>query len=138
MRAAALKIPDNVVPKRALRLTTKNAWAAYARRRWRTNALAMIMDEWDLSEGEARGLLYASVSQRTIDKVLDHLGPCDGFRLALEVLLIRQGISFEQFIEHEKERLEHEGRRIEEERRSMAEMARRLPAVLSLVAGSGD
>jgi hypothetical protein len=78
---------------RPLTLTTANSWASYVRRRWHANTLAQIQTEWDLSESQARSLLYAQASQRTIDLILNHKN--GGFMLGLDLLCIRMQVSLE-------------------------------------------
>src|SRR6185369_5350630 len=72
MRAAVQEISSKSFARSSSRKSTKNAWAAYVRNRWPANTLGAIQAEWDLTEGEARGVLYAQASQPTIDKILDH------------------------------------------------------------------
>lgn len=82
--------------RRALKLSTKNAWAKYARLRWPNNGVKGAMAEWDLTDGQARGLVYAQVSQATIDTILDH--PNGGFGLGLEILCLRMQTSLEDYV----------------------------------------
>jgi len=104
MRAAVVEISSKSVVKSTPGLSTKNAWAQYVRRRFRgANLVKACQGEWRLTENEARGLVYAQASQRTIDKVLDAEGPFKGFGLGLEILAIKQGVKLEQYIEKQAE-----------------------------------
>lgn len=117
MRAGTLEISSKSIGKSSFRLSTKNAWAKYVRNRWRTNTLNAIQAEWDLTEGEARGVLYAQASQSTIDKILDREDerrPLGGFRLGLAILEIRTGTFLERYIDQLG--VESEAARIEWER----------------------
>lgn len=119
-----MEIPNKYVQKSSVGLSTKNAWALYARRRWPVNTLKSAMAEFDLSEGEARGLVYATIGQAAIDKILDH--PRGGFALGLLILQIRCQTSIQQHIEHEKVRLDGEAKRLEADRQTADRLAVRL------------
>ena len=108
-----LEIPSKYFPEKSLRLSTKNAWAKYVRNRWKANTLGAVQSEWDLTEGEARGVVYAQASQATIDKILDHKD--GGFELGLEILCIRLGTTLEEYV----------ARKAEEARREQAEWVAR-------------
>ncbi len=99
MGQAVREFSNDFIRKSSLTLSTKNAWAQWARRRWPNNGLKGAMADFGLSEGEARGLIYATVSQSTIDKLLEHR--FGGFALGLEILAIKTGITLEQHIEHQ-------------------------------------
>jgi hypothetical protein len=113
--------------------TTKNAWARWARNRYPSNGLKGLMGEFGLTEGEARGLLYAQASQPTIDKLLDH--PRGGFGLGLEILVIRTGISLEQYIEEQAKGAENERERAEERGRYLESLEARWRARCAEPAG---
>lgn len=115
------------------RLSTKNAWALYARRRWPTNGVKAAMLEWGLTLGEAKGLFAATVSQTTIDKILDHRR--GGFGLGLLILEIRMQTSLQAWIHSERERLAHEAARQAADAAALDEMARHLPARLGVGGG---
>ena len=88
------------------RLSTKNAWAKYVRNRWPNNALKGAMAEWNLTEGQARGVVYAQISQSTIDVILereDLRRPAGGFALGLVILAIKTATSLENYIAAEAE-----------------------------------
>lgn len=104
----------------------QQTWAAYVRQRWPQNALSAIQREWDLTEGEARNLLYAHASLRTIEKIGLHRH--GGLRLELDMLLRRWGTSLEAYAhtqeqEHERARLSQEAR-IQSERLALSRLAR--------------
>ena len=81
-------------------LTTKNAWAQLVRRRfYGQNLVKRCMGEWRLTEGQARGLVYAQVTQNTIDAILKR-NPIEGFALGLEILASVTGIKLEEYVEH--------------------------------------
>jgi hypothetical protein len=119
------------------RLSTKNAWAYYVRRRWKDgNGIKLAMREWDLTEGEAKGLWAAQPSQPTIDKVLDH--PLGGFGLGLTILEIRMSTRLLDFLEHERNRLENDARRASSDAAVLSQMASRLPGLGRLVSMRGN
>jgi hypothetical protein len=124
MRAAVAQISSKSISKSSVAFSTKNAWAAYVRERWAQNTLGMIQIEWDLTEGEARGLLYAQASQPTIDNVLDHKN--GGILLGLDLLLRRFQTTANEVAEkleerHHNERLREEARR-QSERRALSRL----------------
>lgn len=130
MTGLAVTISSDFVVKSSVRLSTKNAWALYARRRWPKNGVKLAMAEWDLSEGEAKGLIAAQISQPTIDKIIDH--PNGGFGLALLILEIRTQTGLSEWLKSEEERHANAAERAAADARALAQMARRLPAVLGL------
>lgn len=90
-----------VVPHPAY--STKNAWAALVRRRWPANGVKLAQHEWSLSEGEAKGLFAAQVSQPTIDKIGDH--PNGGFKVCLEALELRFHTTLRDYLASEEAEL---------------------------------
>lgn len=120
-------------PKSSVRLSTKDAWAHYARRRWPTNGVKSAMVEWSLTEGEAKGLFGAQISQPTIDKIIEH--PRGGFALGLTILQIKTRTALTDFIATEKARHAAARQEIEDQERRLGEMAADLPALLRV--GSG-
>lgn len=102
MRAAVEQFPCKSIrlPSSAPDLSTKNAWAQLVRRRfYGQNLVKAVAREWNLTERQARGLVYAEVSQNTIDAVLKH-DPIEGFALSLEIAAIITGVRLEAFLEH--------------------------------------
>lgn len=138
MRIIVGEISSEFAVKSSARLSTKNAWALYARRRWPVNGVKSAMAEWDLTEGEAKGLFAAQVSQPTIDKIIDH--PRGGFAMGLLILEIRTQTALRAWVQSEQERSAHAARQHAENAAALGAMARRLPAVLGVGAlgGAGD
>lgn len=124
-----VEISSKNVSQSAVDFGTKNAWARYVRRRWPNNAVKGAMREWRLSEGEAKGLVYAQASQPTIDKVL-RFDPLKGFGIGLEILAILTGVQLENFIEHQAEEARNEQAR-------HAADERRLEALATRISGGG-
>lgn len=118
------------------RLSTKNAWALYARRRWPQNGVKLAMAEWGLTEGEAKGLYAAQISQPTIDKIIDHKR--GGFGLGLLILEIRCQIGLRAWVQSERERAADEARRHAADAAAFGQMAGDLPAALGLGAAGSD
>jgi hypothetical protein len=133
MRIIVGEISSEFAVTSSARLSTKNAWALYARRRWPQNGVKAAMGEWSLTEGEAKGLFAAQVSQPTIDKIIDH--PRGGFALGLLVLEIRTQTALRAWVQSEQERSADAARQHAENAAALGAMARRLPAVLGLAAG---
>ena len=80
-------------------LGLENALARLVRRRWPSNTLENVMAEWELTRGQASGVVYAQASRSTINAVILH--PRGGLSLLMtlgevmtgetvEGLLIRQ------------------------------------------------
>lgn len=119
-----LEISSKSFGKSSSRLSTKNAWAKYVRNRWRANTLGSVQIEWNLTEGEARGVVYAQASQTTIDKILDHKN--GGFWLGLEIQCIRWGTSLEEQITQRAEDARREEARSRAETRHLETMRTRV------------
>jgi len=108
-----------------VRMGTKQAWAAYVRRRfYGEKLLHRCMDEWDLTEGEARGLIYTQVSQRTIDKIKHHKR--GGWRVALEIEALIQGEALANHIERERDDAARQYAEMDRHHREMVESLRAL------------
>lgn len=110
----------------AFRLSTKNAWAKYVRHRFPTNALCEIQRTWKLTEGQARGVLYAQASQTTIDAILDSMSPLKAFSLGLEILCIRLNTSLEDYIRFQAEEACNERAQWEARERHLQALATRV------------
>ena len=85
MTGTVMNIRHNKLPRQqtlGLDKCTKDALADYCRRRWPSSAAKLAAREWDLSLGEAQGVIAARASQTTIDKVFKR----GGLLLALQVL----------------------------------------------------
>lgn len=127
------EISDKFVSKSSGRnddFGTANGLARLVRRRWPANTVGCVQAEWDLTEGEAKGVLYAQASRATIDKIKKH--PRSGWRVFLEVDAAVIGESLEQFLTREQRRLADERARQEADERRLVEMAGRVGAVFGL------
>ena len=97
--------------------STKEAWAAYARRRFPRDCLSHVQRLWDLTEGEARGLVWGTISQRTIDKIRAHKR--GGLLVSLDVEALIFGSTVEDliatFIAKKREGIADERRRLDAE-----------------------
>ena len=120
MLELTMEFSSKSVARSSARRGTKDAWAEYVRRRWKINCVAAAQAEWDLTEGEAKGLVYGQASQPTIDKILDHHR--GGFRLGLAILELRTQTALANFIETEAERAKHERTTWEERERHLARL----------------
>lgn len=136
MGAYVGEISSDFAVKSSARLSTKNAWALYARRLWPTNGVKAAMAEWDLTEGEAKGLFAAQISQPTIDKIYDH--PRGGMRIALLITEIRFQTALRGWLSTETERLNDEAARAAADAAALAAMAGYLPSALGLGAVGVD
>jgi hypothetical protein len=135
MRAATVEISSKNIRQSSFPLSTKNAWAKYVRNRWPQNTLCMAQAEWNLTEGEARGLLYAQASQPTIDKILDtenRKSPLGAFRLGLTILEIRTATKLESFIVQQAEEAARERIQWEQEERRLALLQARVSGLRCL------
>lgn len=129
MRAATVQISDQFIAKRTSDLVpTKQAWADYVRRRWPENCVAHVQREWSLSEGEARGVVFSSISQRVIDQIRAHKR--GGLTVVLAVEATAWGTTTRQLIsawvEIERGRIADERARGDDDDRRMVEIAKRL------------
>lgn len=106
MRAVGLKISNENCRNPDTGFGIENALAAHVRNRWPTNTLDQIAREWGLTTGEARGVLYAQASRRTLNKIIRHRR--GGWKLWIELLGSVTGVTFDQFIEQERLRIRHE------------------------------
>lgn len=127
------QISSEYVRKSSFRLSTKNAWAKWARNRWPNNAVKELMARYKLTEGLAKGIVYAQASQAAIDAVLDAAAkerPLGDFELGLEILAIRTATKLEDYIAHKAQEARHE--RIEWAQRERARAAQ-----LAVISGRG-
>lgn len=132
MTGAMVQISSKSVLKSSADFGTKNALARIIRRRWQANTVCMVMAEWDLTEGEAKGCVYAQASQRTLDKIKKHKN--GGWPLVLEIEALVLGMTVEQFIE---ERRRYECEQYERIEGGLRKMASDLPAVLRVGSPGG-
>lgn len=117
--------------KSSARLSTKNAWALYARRTWPgVGGVKSAAAEWGLSEWEARTVFDATASIATIDKIMDH--PRGGFALGLLILEIRLQIKTSEFLEQEQRRMRDAELKSAEHRAHLRRMAGDLSVVFGL------
>lgn len=133
MRVATVEVPTEYVSRSSERMTTQRALAFYVRRRWPQNGVKAVQAEWDLTEGQAKGVVYGHASQASIEDIFDHKR--GGMGLALHLLEIRFRMRLGHFITREIERLADECHKQQERLSSLAAMGRDWGAVLSL--GSG-
>jgi hypothetical protein len=122
---AIVQIPSKSIQKSSSDFGTKNAWAQIVRRRFNgQNLVKACMAEWHLSEGQARGLVYASVTQPTIDQIIKR-NPVEGFALSLEVAALVTGVHLENFIHARAQGARNEQARAAAEERSWASLQAR-------------
>lgn len=100
----------------------ENVLASYVRRR--SMSIKDIQNEWGLTDGEARGVMYASASRATIRKVLKH--PRGGWSVGLMLLT---GVIGHDLSEHIEQRRIHEREQYKTMERRLREMAADLTAV---------
>jgi len=132
MTGLAVQISDKFVAKKARRVGSKQAWARYVRNRWPGNAVCHAQAEWQLTDGQARGLVYGHASQRTIDDILAH--PRGGPVLELQIAAIAWGLELETFV---RATLEMERRRLADVRSRAESQERRLVALASRIGVAG-
>lgn len=114
----------------------ETALAAHVRKRWQVNTVAAVMIAWDLTEGEAKGVVYGTASRSTINKVLRHKR--GRLRLGLALLEDVCDQKLGEFINEERERAANARQRFEADEHALAEMARSLPSVLGLDVDGSD
>lgn len=116
---------------------TREALAVYCRRRWSANLRKAIEREWDLSPDEARGVMEATASGTTVDKIWKH--PRGGWAVALPVLGAVIGHGVGSFFAAEAARAKDEAERRQQEAQELAAIERAAhAAVVRLVTGSPD
>lgn len=109
---------------------TKNALARIVRRRWPGKTVAEVMAAWGLTDGEARGVVYAQASQATIDKIKRH--PNGGWRTVLDADAMVIGETVFDFFDREQARLHDERARADTEMARMAACTGRVRAALGV------
>lgn len=115
---------------------TRDALAAYTARQWPSNRRKEIQREWDLTADEARGIMEATPSASTIDKVWKH--PRGGWAVALPVLGAVIGHGVGEFFAAERARALNEAERIKRDAERLAELeARAFRSFSPVVADSG-
>jgi hypothetical protein len=118
----ALKSSDDFC--RSSEFGMENALAAICRRRWPSNPIDHIAREWGLTEGQARGVLYAQASRTTLNAVLRHRR--GGLRLWLDIIAEVTGEKLEQYIINQAEEARREQAKYEAEVRRLDAMQARL------------
>lgn len=93
----------------------ENALAKILRRRWPMNTVENTQAEYDLTEGEARGAVYATASRTTLNKILKSRR--GGLGLWLEIIAEVTGETLDGFLTHQAKEAADERRRAEERER---------------------
>lgn len=100
------KISDEFLPlstgTRPADYGMKNALAAYVRRRWPENTVKSVMREFDLSEGKARGVVFANSTFSALDHINQH--PRGGPLLIAQIAAAAAGRCLVAEAEKERER----------------------------------
>lgn len=116
---------------------TREALAVYCERRWPTGRRKAIEREWDLTPDEARGIMEATASATTVDRVWKH--PRGGWAVALPVLGAVIGHGVGSYFAQEARRAAHEAEQRQRDAEALAAIERAAGhAVLSLVAGGPE
>lgn len=122
MRANVVEISSKSIRFSAPDLNTKNAWAQLVRRRfYGQNLVKQCMAEWHLTDGQARGLVYAQATQNTIDAILKR-DPIKGFGLSIEIAAIVTGVELEDYIDHKAREAARERTQWEATERDLASL----------------
>lgn len=121
MGQAVTKIPNDFC--RNSDFGIENALAKIARRRWPTNSLDHIASEWGLTTGEARGVLYASASRSTLNKIMKHRR--GGLGLWLEVVAEVTGERLDTYITRQAEEARRERAAAEDRERHLSSLEAR-------------
>lgn len=109
-----------------VRMGTKQAWAAYVRRRfYGEKLLHRCMDEWDLTEGLARGVVYATGGLRGLNICIRK----DGWPLLLFIGTAMLRHTLQTHIEKERERERTTWQRLDRGLRDMGDNLRAMRSV---------
>lgn len=103
----------------------ENVLASYVRRL--EMSLKDIQRRWNLTEGEARGVMYASAGRATLRKILKHEN--GGWGIGLMLLT---GVIGHDLTEHIERRRAHEKAQYDRIERGLRKMGSDIPAVLGL------
>lgn len=103
----------------------ENVLASYVRRRGMS--IKAIQAEWDLTDGEARGVMYAQASRSTLRKIIK--SKRGGWSLGLMLL---HGVIGHGLPEHIERTLADERKQFERMDYSLRKMAADVPAVIGL------
>lgn len=129
MRQVDEQIPTEEVVKSSatIRLSTKRAWSEWARLRWGGRDIVSHAErELKLTTGGAKGLAYATISQRVIDQIIDNAE--FGLEAEIEVAALRRGMTPEQFITAYLQRVQG---RAEDERKAQEAASMRAASILA-------
>lgn len=80
----------------------ENALAGYVRRRWRKMTVAFVRQEWGLSDGQARSVVYGTTSLRALNAIIKHKR--GGWPLLLEIAADALGTSLEHHLSEREAR----------------------------------
>jgi len=116
---------------REIELGLENALARLVRRRWPEKTVENVQAEWDLSRGQAQGVVYAHASRSTINAIIRHKR--GGLRLLIALGCVMTGETLPSLIATEVATLELEAIRKDAEARALADLEDRL-ARLPLIA----
>ncbi|HWE98860.1 MAG TPA: hypothetical protein VG248_03600 [Caulobacteraceae bacterium] len=106
--------------------STANGLARYVRRRFPTKTIPEVMALWELTEGQAKGVVYAQASRTVVDKIKRHRR--GGWRVMLEVDAAVIGSTVEDWLETEHQRIAHDRARLEADQRRLSATRHRLSA----------
>lgn len=104
MTGLAVKNRDNLGQFREIRpndFGMENALAGIVRRRWPSATADNAAAEWGLTEGEAKGVVYATASRTTLNKILKHRR--GGLGLWLEIIAEVTGERLDSYITRQAE-----------------------------------
>jgi len=103
----------------------ENVLASYVRRRGMS--IKAIQNEWNLTDGEARGVMYAQASRSTLRKIIKSKN--GGWSLGLMLL---HGVIGHDLAEHIERKRADERKHYERMDAGLRKMAADIPAVLGL------
>lgn len=104
------------------RLGLENALASLVRRRWPINTIDHVRAEWGLTEGRARGVVYAHASLATFNEIIRHRR--GGLRLLIDLVGGITGETLADIIKSEMEATRHEMDKIRAETLALADLER--------------
>jgi hypothetical protein len=136
MSGALMKNRDNLGQFREIRPSDfgmENSLAGIVRRRWPSATADNVAAEWNLTEGEAKGVVYATASRTTLNKILKHRR--GGLSLWLEIIADVTGERLDSYLTREAERARHERATWEAEERRLEQLEARWRARCALDAG---
>jgi hypothetical protein len=123
---SVMKVSEQYVPESpADDYGLENALAAYVRRRWPENTVKHVMGHFDLTDGLARGVVYATATRRGLNQCVRK----GGWSLWLILGAMLFGHALEIHIERERERERKSWERVDRSLGSMGERLRSLSDV---------